>query len=179
MSRNEREWALADRFSEFADEYIYPSRWPRARIEKIADRDSQRTDGDKRLVLPEATYCVDEKAYSTLWDGCLVELIQDVPTKNMGWFYDLERCDYLICGYYIDSSPRPGVVYKVIWDELKARYVELAIAKAQGIRLLHSPRGYGLTVFAKIPWGDLTGICETLYRDEDLMRNRYQLGGAA
>lgn len=83
----------------------------------------------------------------------------------MGWFYDLEHCDYLICGYYQNEDDlEPDIIYKVHWAGLKMKYLGFLENRAKGIFHYISPKGYGLTLFSKVPWNMVAGVSEVVWR---------------
>ena len=50
--------------------------------------DSYPSDWDIKLEVFAGQYrLVDEKVIIGNWNNCLVEIIQDLKTKNWGWFY--------------------------------------------------------------------------------------------
>jgi len=110
LGRNEQQWALAGKFSQFLESTIYPVRFKGWQRERINDAARQRTHGDMRFWCQGGEAFVDEKAFSSVWDCCLVELVQDLRTQDMGWFYDLTACTHLMLGYYqerTEAEPAP------------------------------------------------------------------------
>lgn len=99
---------------------------------------------------------VEEKFRYEDYDDFLIEVIQDVNTCNMGWFYKTQS-DRI---FYVVKDEK---LYSINWikfkDWLKNNYTKLKIIGRVSIQ------GYGLTVNIAINWID---IPEYLYKIFDI-----------
>ena len=155
--RNEAEWNLSDKLHAFLCDHVYAVKYAEWTMTKIDDKARQRTHGDLKFVRGESVAYIDEKAYASVWDGCLIELIQDIDTKDLGWLFTLDHCTHLICGYYPSrDAPEPQEVYKIPWLKLRGKYWELC--ERDGLWHKGTANGYGKTLFAKIPWDDVPDL---------------------
>ena len=160
--RNEAQWRLSDKLHAFLKEHVYASKYADWEMKEIRDKARQATHGDLEFIRGKQAAYVDEKAYSSVWDGCLVEVIQDVETKDLGWLFTLDSCTHLICGYYATKDgAEPKWVYKIEWKAVKDTYLYLCEKDSLPHRVTN--RGYGKTIFAVVPWRTLAGHMELLW----------------
>lgn len=155
---------LEKKFSAFCDGVLYPALGIKV-LERYTDAIDQRERGDKLIqatvdgiVMPALN--VDEKCASYMHDCMLWELIQDVRTKNMGWFYDLKMCDRIIYGYY--NRDDVTVVYSVQWEDLREFAFKAIEGRDTSVRFVSSAtgKGWGAPVSASYPWSIL--VCQGL-----------------
>ena len=102
---------------------------------------------------------VDEKALTTDYGHCLVELMQDIKTGNLGWFFG--KKDWILYGNWYDiESKEPSSLHLIKMYELK-KY----IYSFKGIlRTAISHKGWGITWNITLYWSELIerGIVEKL-----------------
>ena len=148
---NKRERGLEMKLQVFLEEDIYsPREWIATRI---TDKAGQERKGDVEIRRGNGIMLVDEKAYAKPWDGCLVELIQDMLTGDLGWFYKLTEATHLICGYYDGDGDAPKIVYIIDWKRLRRQCIAWWREKKEEYRrLMFSDGGWGVTAFIVIPW---------------------------
>lgn len=112
-------------------------------------------------------YYIEEKGASYLHECMVVELVQDFPSLNWGWFFETE-CSHIVYAYYQRvSNEIPEYVYVVLFNKLKP-YVLKNIGTEEfniGVTRKH----YGLTLNAYPYWIKLfdLGIVDILYRHEE------------
>ena len=175
--RNESEWKLSEKLHAFLCDHVYSVKYADWEMREIRDKARQATHGDLEFIRGKHAAYVDEKAYSSVWDGCLVEVIQDVETKDLGWLFTLDSCTHLICGYYESRDAEdPQIVYKMPWPELREKYWTLCEKK--GLWHKGTGNGYGKTIFTKIPWPDVPGL-EILYSSGDTVGKKCSCCGVS
>jgi len=93
---------------------------------------------------------VDEKARQGDFGDCLVEIIQDMNTKKLGWYFGEK--DYILYGSWIDTeSNYPSSLYMIDAKKLK-EYIN----NLDGfIKTCISKKGWGNTWNIVLDWGDL------------------------
>jgi len=121
---------------------------------------NQKNDWDVKLETFVGQYTlIDEKALRGEWDNFLVEIIQDIKTGNLGWFFGDK--DWILYGSWaVIESVRPSSLYLVKLKELKDYICEL-----DGfIKTCISKKGWGITYNLVLNWEDLLekGIAEKL-----------------
>lgn len=177
--RHEKQRKLEAKLSAFLDGVVYPVRFRGWQWSRITDSARQRTHGDVEFRRGSDRRYVDEKAYSSLWSGCLLELIQDVPSRDMGWYYTLTHCTHLVCGYFDGwDKAVPQIVYKIDLPRLRSIYCELCKTTRE-VRHDMSSQNYGITVFGKVPWRYLKDACEVIWSAEATKPEEIAAGGWA
>jgi hypothetical protein len=137
LGRNEQQWALAGKFSQFLESTIYPVRFKGWQRERINDAARQRTHGDMRFWCQGGEAFVDEKAFSSVWDCCLVKLVQDVRTQDMGWFYDLTACTHYDTWLLSRTNrSRAGPHLSVPWQDASDDWHPSSNLSSSGLRTL-------------------------------------------
>ena len=120
--------------------------WPEMGIEIIKrydKKEEQETKGDFRIVYKEKEYNVDIKAEKEVPPNFPIELIQDVMSMDMGWWYKLKECDYIFYGQF-DKSWNLPCIYTVDFNKLGNYDFEEGWPKP-------CAKGYGLTIFWAVP----------------------------
>lgn len=145
--------ALENKGITYCNEILYPKMgWDV--VERIHDKQRQETQGDVVLFINGRNYIIDEKTASYIHPNMVIELIQDIPSWNMGWFHKLTGCDALIYMYFNGKeATEPSLVYWVSYRQLK-KYIFEDITKNKtqtGITNLY----YGCTLNIYHPWGGL------------------------
>jgi len=106
-------------------------------------------DWDKLVKFEYLTYKIEEKSFNSLWDGLLVELIEDLKTGDLGWFYQT-RADKIIYAFFINEEAKiPHSVYEVSVPTMR-NYVNENI-KELIKKAKICDKGYGTTLFVVIP----------------------------
>ena len=171
----ERE-AMQQRFGVWAGHWYRLQHSENVEIVPFVTKETQRRCGDVRVVSTiDSTHGwnYDEKVFARRWHGLLVELLQasepndDGRPTSLGWFYDLQSCDYLLCGYYDRATDvEPIEVYRVSLRRLRALYPRLVSTHGPlRSNTMLTVKGYGVTVGVVIPWTHLLdhGVVESVY----------------
>ncbi len=170
MSRNEHEWTISQKGCLFVEKNIYPREYPDYTVKKISDKERQNTHGDHELQCGVRNIFVDVKTYKTVWDGCLCEIMQDIVTCDLGWWYKLKHCDRLMLVYFRDDNAElPTMVYDVDFPCLRTTFHRLLGQKDDGrtiIRWVMAAGGWGATLSGVIPWKHISD-CATLVYGND------------
>ena len=99
---------------------------------------------------------VEEKYNFTdrTYDQLIVELLQDVKTGDLGWFYhvDCERLMWMYCPETRADPPR--IIYSIKWQQFKPHVLSL-IESDGWHRCNICPKGYGLTLNYPVKWQPL------------------------
>lgn len=106
-------------------------------------------DWDKIVKFEHITYKIEEKARIGLWDDLLVELIEDLKTGDLGWFYQTKADKIIYSFFETEESPEPKVIYALSVIDMK-QYV-FSNMKELIMESRLSPKGYGLTLNVFIP----------------------------
>ena len=118
------------------------------------------SDWDVKLEVFAGRYVlVDEKVIIGNWNNCLVELIQDLKTKNWGWFY--KRKDWVLYSIWNDINDiEPTSLYLIKNVELIKHIFSLNGFQKAAI----CQKGWGLTWNVVFEWDDLIekGIAEKI-----------------
>ena len=109
-----------------------------------------KNDWDVRLEVFAGEYvCVDEKVRIGEYNDLLLELIQDIETGNLGWFYS--KKDWILYGSWSNiESISPSSLYIVKANKLK--------------EYINTLDGFIKTCISKKGWGNTWNI--VLYWDE-------------
>jgi hypothetical protein len=91
-------------------------------------------------------YAVEEKFRKRDFGDFLIEIMQDVPSKNMGWFYETEA-DYI---FYVVQME---AIYIVKWQKFKNWFLQNW--KSAKTTVQKSEEGYGLTLNIAISWSKI------------------------
>lgn len=115
------------------------------------NRGSACREYDVLLSKGELTYKIEEKIRRHDYGDLLLEIIQDVPSGNPGWFAET-RCDYLVYAV-VEGNGLKRVVF-CNWPGVKGWCVSSYLPKSK--RHECSSKGYGLTLnipirFSEIP----------------------------
>ena len=119
-----------------------------------------KMDWDVKLEIFAGEYVlVDEKAITGEWNDFLVEIMQDMETGSLGWFFS--RKDWILYGSWADiENIYPTSLYLV-----KAKELEDYIYRLDGfIKTCISKKGWGITYNLVLNWDDLIikGVAEKL-----------------
>jgi len=168
--------ALSAAFSHWCAHWYKLAYGEAVRVTPYTDRTDQHMRGDVRVQdASGAGWNYDEKAFGVVWNGLLVELLQDSTPNahgkpgSLGWFYELTECDYLLCGYYRHSgAAEPAEVYRVSLRRLRAFFAKLV--HTSGPTRSHAmltDKGFGITLGAVLPWPLLlaNGCVELVYAE--------------
>jgi len=121
---------------------------------------SSPIDWDVKLEVFAGDYkLVDEKARDGEYGDCLVELIQDLKTGKLGWFFG--KKDWILYGSWNDiSETYPNSLYLVKMPQLR----EYVYGLRSVLRTVISHKGWGITWNISLSWEELIskGIAERL-----------------
>lgn len=100
-------------------------------------------------------YKVEEKyLFCKVYKQLLVELIQDIKSADMGWFYHVD-CDCLVWAYCNeDRTSEPNKIYIIKWGLFK-KYVIENISNVTWTQVNICTKNYGITLNWTIKWDDL------------------------
>ncbi len=121
--------------------------WPALDVQVICsyrDRLSQRKNGDYRIACEGIAVDIDIKAEQDVPPNLPIELHQDWPSNDLGWFYTLTACDELWYGQYRNDDL---TVYRVSFRRLRKLPPE--ITKTWSVKRCVS--GQGDTLFIAAP----------------------------
>ena len=148
--------------SKFCDTILYPYMgWDV--VERIRDKNRQETMGDVIISYNENHYCIDEKTASYCHADMVIELIQDLETFNIGWFFKLKKCDGIIYIYF-NKEREIEIVYSVKFQQLK-QYI-FKITKKEKVHTGITNKNFGCTLNIYYPWQTLidTNIARIIWR---------------
>ena len=109
---------------------------------------NHKNDWDVKLEVFAGEFkLVDEKAIRKEWNDCLVEIIQDIKTKNWGWFFGDK--DWILYGSWTDiESNYPSSLYLI-----KSKELNDYICGLEGlIETRISKKGWGNTYNIVLQW---------------------------
>jgi len=125
--------------------------WPACNIEvinTISEREKQRAFGDYVIKEGACVLTVDVKGETNATGNFPIELIQDVESMDLGWFYTL-RCDEI--WYYTKAQ---GYVWRIDFAKLHKK-----IGRGKDRWRSTSATGkYGWTVILLAPFDDLMDL---------------------
>jgi hypothetical protein len=105
-------------------------------------------------------YHVEEKGERYLFPNAPIEIVQDVLSCNLGWYYNT-RASHVLFIYYDEIIP--SIVYLIKMGPLRKNLN--AIIRDNQRSLKFALKGFGITVNICIPWKYLidTGICSVFH----------------
>lgn len=92
---------------------------------------------------------IEEKYRSRVYADLLVEIVQDVVTGDLGWFYKT-RCDflhYIFCPDWV----QPTDYWRISWRHFKS-WFQRDFLKQKHHRFVLSQQGYGYTLNIAVPF---------------------------
>jgi len=110
-----------------------------------------KNDWDVKLeVFAGQFILVDEKAIRKEWNDLLVEIIQDMESGSLGWYWS--KKDYILYGSWIDlENTYPSSLYMI-----KAKELKQYINNLDGfVKTCISKKGWGNTWNIVINWQEL------------------------
>jgi len=120
----------------------------------------QKNDWDVKLEVFAGQYVlVDEKVRIGEFDDFLVEIIQDMVSGSLGWFFN--KKDWILYGSWGEiENTEPTSLYLIKEKELKNYVYSLDGFK----KICISKKGFGITWNLKLEWEDLInkGIAKKL-----------------
>lgn len=120
---------------QFFDDYYKQKGWPLKRI-----YGKENIKYDCLIKIKNEWIKIQEKVASFDYDGCLVELMQDIETNNKGWLYTCQA-DYIL-------FKMPDNLYWINTNKLKTHMRKFG----ENYDTFISNKGWGKTLFAIIPW---------------------------
>ena len=111
----------------------------------------KKNDWDVKLEVFAGEFrLVDEKVLRQEWNNFLVEIIQDIKTGNLGWFFGDK--DWILYGSWEDiENTYPSSLYLI-----KAKELEEYVVGLEGvIKTCISKKGWGITWNIVLEWDDL------------------------
>lgn len=122
----------------------------------VVDRSVAGREFDLALERDGTHFLVEEKIRSAAYSDVLLELIQDVPSGNRGWFYT-EEFDYLV--YAVVSGRALRRVTIIDWPRFRKWlgrvYFDRLREQRRRPSLRVSLEGYGVTVNMVVPMDDI------------------------
>lgn len=88
---------------------------------------------------------VEEKIRGRKRDDIVIEVIQDVTTNSLGWYFET-GCDYL---HYVFMDS--GVLHRIKWIDFKNWWESVYLIKNKQGSYIVSPRGWGTTINLVVP----------------------------
>jgi len=144
MNLNCNVWEMEERF----DKILINQIWPEHGIEiicKYVNKPDQERKGDYRISYNNREYNVDNKVEYDTPQNFPIELIQDVLSENMGWFYKLKECDLIFYGVF-NADWTMRYIYSINFHRLREYNF------ANGWLKYNNGKGrFGLTVFWAAP----------------------------
>ena|SRR3990167_7917829 len=124
-------------------------------VEKDNINNTYRSDWDVKLEIFAGQFVlVDEKALRKEFDNFLIEIVQDMKTGNLGWFFGQK--DWILYGSWQDMEKAyPSSLYLVDSKKLK--------------EYINSLEGFIKTCISKRGWGNTWNI--VLYWEELINKN--------
>jgi len=106
---------------------------------------------------------VEEKYRTGNYRDLLVEIEQDLVTRDPGWFYseDMDRLSYVILDEF--QRHKPEHVYWVNWPRFKDWLFHYLKDNKKQTAII-SPAGYGLTLNLAIPWAAIPDSLWSKYK---------------
>ena len=106
-------------------------------------------DWDKIVEFENITYKIEEKARTGIWEDLLIEIVEDLKTGDLGWFYQT-KADKIVYAFYEDEKQeKPHSVYALSVEKMKNYFFENSKNLIRKSNI--SPRGYGLTLNIFLP----------------------------
>jgi len=119
-------------------------------VKYINGKENEKYDGILINAENNTRISIEEKGLSYYHKCCPIELIQDIKTQNMGWFYKTEA-KYIIFIYFENKQPYICYLIKMgLLKEYPAEYLN-----HNGCFTALALGGWGDTVNLNIPWEQL------------------------
>jgi len=106
-------------------------------------------DWDKVVKFENITYKIEEKTRVGLWEDLLVELIEDLKTGDLGWFYQTKADKIIYCFYESEKAKEPESIYALSVEKMRNFVFEHTKKLIRKSNI--SSKGYGLTLNIFIP----------------------------
>lgn len=118
-------------------------------------RDSKKTHD----LLEDSTIKIEEKIRTKIWADLAIEIIQDLHTADLGWFFKTEAVGlhYVMC-----EKGEPKILYRIHWPRFKKWYLNKFLPDNRYGKYIISPMGYGLTLNTLVP---ISKIPEDLFAE--------------
>ena len=139
------EFDLEAKASEFIDKF-YKERGAYS-IEMAPNR--KFDDWDKIVKFKTITYKIEEKARVGVYGDILIEIMEDVTTGDLGWFYQTKADKIIYIIYQKEEDELPFRVYAIDIPIAKKYFSEHIKGLIRGANI--SPKGYGLTLSIFLP----------------------------
>lgn len=110
------------------------------------DRSTACIDFDFAFTKNDKTYTVEEKFRKQDYGDFLIEIMQDIATANLGWYYKT-KADFIF--YIIDIR----YIYIVKWPKFKQWFG--SNYRKSGYKLTKSDEGFGATINIAINWANI------------------------
>jgi hypothetical protein len=105
-------------------------------------------DWDRTVKFKNITYKIEEKARIGIWDDILIELLEDVTTGDLGWYYQTKADKLIYCMFLDRDKEIPSRVYSIALLDIK-KYISENSSVFEHPKL--SYKGYGLTLNIFVP----------------------------
>lgn len=135
MKTKEEFFQFEKKQQEFFDNYYRQKGWQCKRIDG-----KENIKYDCLIKIKGKWIKIQEKAASFVYDGCLIELTQDIKTNSRGWLYTCQA-DYIL--------------YKILdnfyWINMRKLKNHIKIF-GENYDAFISNKGWGKTLFTIVPW---------------------------
>lgn len=106
-------------------------------------------DWDKIVKFENITYKIEEKARIGIWNDLLIELIEDLKTGDLGWFYQTKADKIIYSFFESEEAEEPTTIYVLSVEKMKNFIFENIKELIKKSKV--SSKGYGLTLNIFIP----------------------------
>ena len=111
---------------------------------------NQKNDWDVKLEIKAGIYrTIDEKARKKDYNDCLVEIMQDMETGGLGWFYG--KKDWILYGSWKEETIYPSSLYLISSERLKKYILSIRGIISTNV----APDGWGITWNIILNWDNL------------------------
>jgi len=135
--------------------YLIETLWPKIGIKIIktyTNKNDQENKGDYQIIYKCETYNIDIKAEYDMPPNFPIELLQDIRTCDLGWFYKLQECNGI---YYGCFNKDWSVRYNYGINLPKLRRYDFMIGR---VKWNNDPKRYGYTIFFAAPLDHLVKL---------------------
>ena len=135
--------------------------WYRSKGVTKIDRSQLCRRFDAIISIDDKEYCIEEKYLLTEpFERCLIEIIQDIETADLGWFYHVD-CHSLVWVYCGRDNGRDGAkptppieIHSIGWKKLK-RYILEKMKTETWASFNICAKNYGTTLNYPVGWFEL------------------------
>lgn len=140
-------------------------------VDSFRDRLSQRQYGDFQIVRDEKGQIlnVDAKAEQVDHGNFPIEIMQDWPSNDIGWFYTLTSCDEIWYGVYTkDHPPKLKRVWRISMRRL--RRLPSDVTSQFALRFCQKRQGETINVLAPLATLQEYGVAQLAWEPAPLQK---------